>query len=91
MFGFKSKDLVFYTYQFFNFDQYPKKGIDFSNPKYAGKKHLLAEGYFRIFLTSIEHKRRFKSILDWFAIISGFFRVIIFGVTVLVGGFLSFT
>ena len=46
---------------------------------------------FKIYQTQVNHIRIFRDLLDWVAVVGGVLKMLISGVTFLVGSFIAFT
>ena len=91
MFDILNKEVFYYTYKFFNIEEFDKEGLDFTNPDYEEFEYALAQIEFRISPIQVIHERAFETVYDWLGSVGGFLEIIMALVTILVGGFLTFS
>ena len=62
-----------------------------SDPTYAKYKYMLASAYFRLYHTEIDHKRVFKTVVNWLVVNGGMMNVVLGVLNFFVGGFIVFS
>jgi len=65
IFGFTTKTLVFYDYEFFNLDIYSKINYNYSDPLYKDYKYKIGELFFRNSNTEVECRFKVQTLLDF--------------------------